>query len=158
MSSFRKKRISVSNIKWIITFVLIAMLSVAVIFAFVKIDKNEKTKTLGTNSFTYAIGLLDAEGEYEQGTSSIYTKDYYSVDGLTVELEEDATITYKLFFYDENKDFIDMTSDLSLNYDSSSTPETAEYFKVMITPTNDAEVSWTEISTYAGQLTVTVNK
>lgn len=157
MSSF-KKRMSASNIKWIITFVLIAMLSVAVIFAFVKIDKNEKTKTLGTNSFTYAIGLLDAEGEYEQGTSSIYMKDYYSVDGLTVELKDKATVTYKLFFYDEDKEFIDMTSDLSLNYDSSSTPATAEYFRIMITPTNDAEVSFFEINNYAGQLTVSINK
>ena len=157
MSSF-KKRMSASNIKWIITFVLIAMLSVAVIFAFVKIDKNEKTKTLGTNSFTYAIGLLDAEGEYEQGTSSIYMKDYYSVDGLTIEIEDKATITYKLFFYDENNDFIDMTSDLSLSYDSSSTPATAEYFRIMITPTNDAEVSFFEIDDYAEQLTVSINK
>ncbi len=157
MSSF-KKRMSASNIKWIITFVLIAMLSVAVIFAFVKIDKNEKTKTLGTNSFTYAIGLLDAEGEYEQGTSSIYMKDYYSVDGLTVELKDKATVTYKLFFYDEDKEFIDMTSDLSLSYDSSSTPATAEYFRIMITPTNDAEVSFFEIDDYAEQLTVSINK
>ena len=157
MSSF-KKRMSVSNIKWIITFVLIAMLSIAVIFAFVKIDKNEKTKTLGTNSFTYAIGLLDAEGEYEQGTSSIYMKNYYSVDGLTVELKDKATVTYKLFFYDEDKEFIDMTSDLSLSYDSSSTPATAEYFRIMITPKNDAEVSFFEIDDYAEQLTVSINK
>lgn len=157
MSSF-KKRMSASNIKWIITFVLIAMLSLAVIFAFVKIDKNEKTKTLGTNSFTYAIGLLDAEGEYEQGTSSIYMKDYYLVDGLTVELKDKATVTYKLFFYDEDKEFIDMTSDLSLSYDSSSTPATAEYFRIMITPTNDAEVSFFEINDYAEQLTVSINK
>ena len=157
MSSF-KKRMSASNIKWIITFTLISILSIAVIFAFVKIDKNETTKTLGTSSFTYAIGLLDAEGEYEQGTSSIYLKDYQSVDGLTVKIKDKATVTYKLFFYDENKDFVDMTSDLSLNYDSSSTPETAEYFRIMITPTNDAEVSFFEINDYAGQLTVSVNK
>lgn len=157
MSSF-KKRTNSNNIKLIISFVLIAMLSVAVIFAFVKIDKNEKTKTLGSNSFTYAIGLLDTEGKYEQGTSSIYTKDYVSVDGLTVEIKDKATITYKIFFYDSNKDFINKTSDLSLNYDGSSIPYNAEYFKIMITPTNDAEVSWIEIGTYAGQLTVTVNK
>ena len=153
MSSF-KKRISKTNLKWIITFVLIAMLSFAVIFAFVKIDKNEKTKTLGTGSFTYAIGLLDSEGEYEQGTSSIYTKDYYTVDGLTIEVKEKATVTYKLFFYDEDKEFIEMTSD----YDNSSTPETAEYFKIMITPTNDSEVSFFEIDDYAEQLTITINK
>lgn len=157
MSSF-KKHISADKIKWIVSFVLIAMLSIAVVFAFVKIDKNEKTKTLGTNSFTYAIGLLDSEGEYKQGTSSIYMKDYHSVDGLTVEIKDGATITYKLFFYDKDKNFVDKTSDLSLNYDGSSIPSTAEYFKVMITPTNDAEVSFFEIGTYAGQLTVTVNK
>lgn len=157
MSSFNK-HLNANKIKWIITFVLIAMLSIAVVFAFVKIDKNQKTKTLGTNSFTYAIGLLDAEGEYVQGTSSIYTKDFTSVDGLTVEIKEDATITYKLFFYDADKEFVDKTSDLSLNYDGSSIPSTAEYFKIMITPTNDAEVSFFEIGTYAGQLTVTVNK
>ncbi len=157
MSSF-KKRMSANKVKWIITFVLIAMLSVAMIFAFVRIDKNEKTKTLGTNSFTYGIGLLDTEGEYKQGTSSIYMKDYHSVDGLTIELKDKATVTYKLFFYDEDKEFIDVTSDLSLNYDSSSTPELAEYFKIMITPTNDAEVSFFEIHEYASQLTVSVNK
>lgn len=157
MSSFNK-RLNANKIKWIITFTLIAILSIAVIFAFVKIDKNEKTKTLGTNSFTYSIGVLDSEGEYEQGTSSIYTKNYYSVDGLTVEIEKDATITYKLFFYDEDKEFVSNTSDLSLNYDGSNVPATAEYFRVMITPTNDAEVSFFEIGTYAGQLTVTINK
>ena len=157
MSSF-KMRMSANNFKWVVTFVLIAMLSIAVIFAFVKIDKNEKTRTLGTSSFTYSIGLLDSEGEYKQGTSSIYLKDYYSVDGLTIELKDKATVTYKLFFYDEDKEFVDMTSDLSLSYDSTSTPATAEYFRIMITPTNDAEVSFFEIDDYAKQLTVSINK
>jgi len=101
---------------------------------------------------------LDAEGKYEQGTTSIYTKEYHSVDGLTVEVDEDATVKYSIFFFDKDEKFVDKTSDLSLNYDGTSTPETAEYFKIMITPTNDAEVSWSEIGRYAGMLTVTVNK
>jgi len=157
MSSF-KRRSAKGNIKWIITFALISILIVGMIFAFVKIDKNEKTKTLGTSSFTYSIGILDAEGKYEQGTTSIYTKEYHSVDGLTVEVDEDATVKYSIFFFDKDEKFVDKTSDLSLNYDGTSTPETAEYFKIMITPTNDAEVSWSEIGRYAGMLTVTVNK
>lgn len=157
MSSF-KKRFNNNSIKWIITFTLLSLLLVSVVFAFVKIDRNEKTKKLGTNSFTYAIGLLNEEGEYEQGTSSIYLKDFCSVDGLTVEVKEKATVTYKLFFYDEDKEFLSATSDLSLNYDSASIPSSAEYFKIMITPTNDAEVSFFEISGYASQLTVSVNK
>lgn len=151
MSSF-KKRMSATNIKLIVSFVLIAILSIAVVFAFVKIDRNEKTKTLGANSFTYAIGILDSEGDYEQGTTSIYTKDYHSVDGLTIEVKDDATVTYKVFFYDENQDFINMSSDLS------EVPDNAEYFRVMITPTNDAEVSFFEIDDYAEQLTIRINK
>lgn len=157
MSSF-KKRMSANNIKWLVSLFLIAILSVAVVFAFVKIDKNEKTRTLGSNIFTYSVGLIDTEGKFEQGTSSIYTKDFTSVDGLTVEIKDDATITYKLFFFDKDEKLVEMTSALSSDYDSSLTPETAEYFKIMITPTNDAEVSWFEIGTYAKQLTVTVNK
>ena len=73
MSSFSKhaKR---DKVKWIVTFTLITFLCVALIFAFVRIDRNEKTKTIGANIFTYSIGIFDESGEYEQGTSSIYVK------------------------------------------------------------------------------------
>jgi hypothetical protein len=157
MGSF-KKRLNVNKLKWYVTFFLIAILTVAMVFAFVKIDKQEKTKTLGSSSFTYSIGLLDEDGGYEQGTTSIYLKNYYSVDGLSVELDDDATVTYKVFFYDSEKEFIESTADLNEDFDSSSTPETAEYFRIMITPTNDPEVSFFEINTYAGQLSVSINK
>lgn len=154
MSSFRKK----NNIKWIITFSLLAVLLVGMIFAFVKIDSNQKTKEIGSSSFTYSIGLLDEKGEYKQGTSSIYTKDFYSVDGLEIVLDKDATITYNVSFYDEDKEFISATSELSSDLDVSVIPETAVYFKVEITPENDSEVSFFEISNYAGMLTITINK
>ena len=156
MSSFKK--VDSLNLKWIISLVLIALLSVAMVFAFVKIDKNESTKTIGGNSFNYSIGLLDESGEYEQGTSSIYMKSFYDVDGLTVEVAEDATVTYKICFYDEDKNFVSMTESLSEDFDGSTTPENAEYFRVVVTPTNDAEVQWTEIGMYAGMITVTVSK
>lgn len=157
MSRFNR-RTSANKIKWIITFVLLSILSVSMIFAFVKIDKNEKTKTLGTSVFTYSIGLLDEQGEYEQGTTSIYLKDYTSVDGLTIEVQDKATITYSLFLYDENKDLVEIKADLSSNFDGSELSDSVKYFRVMITPTNDAEVSLFEVGTYAGQLTITVNK
>lgn len=161
MSSF-KKRMSKNNVKFVVLFSLVAILIVGMIFALVKIDKNEKTKTLGSGTFTYAIGLLDDEGGYEQGTSSIYLKDFYSVDGLTIEVKEDATVTYSIFFYNEDKENVGKELDLEGNFDitsdSVSVLETAKYFKIMITPTNDAEVSWNEINTYASQLTVTINK
>jgi hypothetical protein len=155
MSKFNKKK---KNIKWIITFILISLLSVSMIFAFVKIDKNEKTKTLGTSVFTYSVGLIDETGKYEEGKSSIYTKDYYSTDGLTIELAEDSSVTYKIFWYDSNKEFLLASSDLSADFPTSSVLENAKYFRLMVTPTNDSEVSLFEIRTYASQLTVTINK
>ena len=158
MSSFKKRK-NKNGVMFFISFLLIAVLSVAVIFAFVKIDKNEKTKTLDSNRFTYSIGLLDeTKGDYVQGTSSIYTKDFYNVDGLIIDVDEDATVKYKLYFFDENQELISTSEELSSDFDSTTTPEGAKYFKVMITPTNDVEVSRSEISTYASQLTVTINK
>ena len=146
------------NLKWMISLVLVAILSIGVITALVKIDRNETTKDINGNVFTYSIGLIDETGEYEQGTSSIYMKDFQDVDGLTCKLDEKASITYEINFYDEDKEFISSTGSLEADFESSSIPENAKYFKVEITPTNDAEVSFFEINTYAKQLTVTVNK
>ena len=159
MSSFKKHVLS-DKVKWILTLIAIIMLTVALVFAFVRISKNETRKEIGSSAFTYSIGLLDEEGKYEQGTKAIYLKDYYTVDGLTIEITEDATITYSIYFYDADKVFIadSAIEDLSLNYDGSQTPATAEYFRIMITPTNDAEVSFFEINDYAGMLSVSINK
>ena len=157
MISFKKrKKFKIG--KFGVIYALIAILSVSVMFVSIKVLSNEKTKTLGSNVFTYSIGLLDESGEYEKGTSSIYTKDYYSVDGLTIELKEDADVTYKLFFFDEDKEYVSSTSDLSATFDNTKIPEKAEYFKIVITPTNDAEVSLFEVNNYAKQLTVTIDK
>ena len=157
MSSF-KKRLTKTNLKWLVTFVMIALLSLATIFAFVKIDKNETTKTLGSNAFTYSIGIIAEDGEIKQGTSSIYMKNLNEVDGLKVELEEDATVTYSIFFYNAEENLVDKKVDLTSNFDSSEIPADAEFFRILVTPINDAEVSIFELNGYVSQLTVTINK
>ena len=79
---------------------------------------------------------------------------------MNVELEKDATVSYKIFFYDEEKQFLcalEQTDD----YDEAEIPEEAansKYFKIVITPNADAEVSKGEISKYESQLEVTINK
>ena len=158
MSSFGRTRLS-SNIKWIITWVLVAMLTVAMIVAFVKIDKNEDTKTIGANSLTYSVGIINDSGIFvEDNKTGIAMSSYYSVDGLTCDLKEDAKITYSIFFYDEDKTFLESAKGLIEDFDGSEIPETAEYFRIMIDPTEDDEVKWYEVNGYAKQLTVTVNK
>lgn len=163
-SSFNKnKPIFTNKVKFTLTFLAIIMLSIALIFAFVKIDKNETRKNVDGNVFTYSIGILNEEGKSTQGTSSIYTKDFYSVDGLKVDLKDNASVTYKICFYNADKVLVSSLDSLETDYElpestASDYPTDAKYFKVQITPTNDAEVSFFEISTYANQLSISINK
>ncbi|MBR2614984.1 MAG: hypothetical protein IKC71_05270 [Clostridia bacterium] len=157
MSTFKRK-MNKNKLMFIIAFSLIAVLLVAVLFTFSKINKTEDTKTIGSNVFNYSIGILDETGEYEQGTTSIYLKELKEVDGLNVDIKEDATVTYKVYFYNADEEFISATDVLDVDFDGTSTPEDAEFFRIVVTPTNDAEVSFGEIGRYARQLTVSVNK
>lgn len=155
MSNTRKK----NKTLWIIAFTLIAILSVSMIFAFGRIMRNEKTKTLGQTAFTYEVGLLNAtDGKEADGKTSIRTKNFYTVDGITCKLAEDAKITYRLFYYDEDEKFVSASNEFSADYDGSTVPATAKYFKVMITPTDDTEITFFEIGGYASQVEVTINK
>ncbi len=149
------------KIKWIITTGLIAILSVGLIAVGVKVSNNDTTKTLNNNLFTYEIGVLDDNGDYLKDTSSVVMKDFASVDGLQIALKDDATVTYTVHFFNEDKEYISSTENLSVDFDGSATnaiPEGAEFFKIEVKPTNDAEVSLFEINGYVGQLVVTVNK
>ena len=157
MSSF-KRHVKKDKAKWIITFMLISILIVSMIFAFVRIDRNEDTKTLGTGVFTYSVGVINENGKVEEGNGGIYTNDYYTVDGLVCDLADESTVTYKIFFYDAEQNFIESTDELAVDYDSANLPDGAEFFRIMITPVDDAEVTFFEIGSYGGQLIVTINK
>ena len=120
-----------------------------------KLNKLDKTNEVSA-TFGYEQGLIGADGGEVKGTTSIRTKDLITVDGLKCDLAEDASITYQLFWYDEEEVFISASEELTLDFDASTgtVPETAEYVRIMITPVNDPEVSITEIAGYAGELTV----
>lgn len=157
MARFRNRT---SNIVLIVAFVLIAALAAGLAVAFVKLNKQETTKTLSSGA--YSIGALDDVGEYTESTASIYTKNAITVDGLKCELDEDAKIQYKLYYFSEDDDgeavFVSATEWLTADLDTTTIPETAKTAKIVIQPTADAEVSWSEISRYAGLLEVTYNK
>lgn len=146
-------------IKWIIAFVLIALLIGAVIFMGVMLNRQITTKTLGASA--YAIGTLDEQGAFQKNTATICTKDYVTVDGLKIEIAEKAEIQYKLFFYGENdkqeKTYISATEYLTANFDGTI-PENAKFVKIVIDPLNDTEVSTLEVRGYANQLEVTYNR
>lgn len=128
------------------------------IFGLTNNDKD--TKNAG-GTFSYEIGTLDENGEETRdNTSGIRSKSFKSSKGLTVDLEKNATVSYEIFFYDEDKNFLTSLEQTD-DYEETELPEaaaSAEFFKIVITPNADAEVSGTEISKYANQLEVTIDK
>ena len=87
------------------------------------------------------------------------TRSAFTTDGLKVKIEDEATVTYTLYFYGAEDEFISKTAALSEDFDGSI-PENAETAKIVITPIEDEDgkVELTEVLGYAGQVTVTVNK
>ncbi|MBQ8908993.1 MAG: hypothetical protein IJY90_01725 [Clostridia bacterium] len=115
----------------------------------------ETTKVINP---TYAVGGLTDDGKYKETEESIYTKDAFECQGLDVDLDFRSNISYRIFFYDNENDFLSSTAKLTSNYDEETTPMLARYARIVITPNDDTKVSWYEKGGYAEQLTIRVNK
>lgn len=143
--------------KWIIISIVVIALIASVIALFIKLDRQTTTTVIGGEA--YSIGTLDEEGKYKEDITSIYLRNAVSVDGLKVEVKENAEVVYKLYFFDADNKFLSSTeaSDTDFN---GTIPNTAKTVKVVITPTadEDGKVSVTEVIDYANRIIVTVNK
>lgn len=147
--------------KWIVTLVAFLLIAAVLVGFGVKISQQEKTVTL--NSFGYSVGGVNSTtGKVIETKKSIYTKNLGNVAGMEIEIGEDATITYKVAFYDEDKDFISMTDAQSDDFDNANIPELAKYFRVVITPNQvdgeDVTINTLSIAKYANMLKITYNK
>lgn len=142
--------------KWIIVFVLIALIAGGTIFSVVTLTKNETSKTV--SAINYQIGNLNESGAYNKNdTSTMVTKNMLKVDGLSIELAEDSAVQYKVFYFNEDGDFISADEYSTSDY-SATAPEGATQVKIVIDPISDPEISFLEIPKYAKQITIKVNK
>ncbi len=138
--------------KWIVG-IAIAILVIILCSFGAQLNKLDKTNELNP-TFGYEQGLLSTDdGGEVKGTTAIRSKDLISVDEFKCDLITEASITYRLFWYDENEEFISASEELTADF-TEAAPEGAKFVKIMITPVNDPEVSATEIAGYAGELTV----
>ena len=158
MSNYELRKHKASDmVKWVIIFLIAIGLIGAVITLFVLLDRQTTVTEIGAEAYT--IAALDENGEQTDGDTSIVTRSAFTTDGLKVEIEDEATVTYMLYFYGAEDEFISKTAALSEDFDGSI-PENAETAKIVITPIEDEDgkVDLTEVLGYAGQVTVTVNK
>ena len=152
------KHKAADTVKWIVIFLLVIGLAGAVVTLFIMLDRQTTVTEIGAEA--YIIGTLDDEGAKADGDTSIVTRNAVTTDGLKVEIADDADVTYTIYFYGSEDEFISKTEALSADYDGSAIPENAETAKIVITPTadEDGKVDLTEVLGYAGQVTVTVNR
>lgn len=153
-----RKHKTADAVKWVVVFLLVIGLIGAVVTLFVMLDRQTTVTKIGAEAYT--IATLDDSGEQTDGDTSIVTRNAFTVDGLKVAIADDATVTYALYFYDADGEFVSKTADLSADFDGSAIPENAESAKIVITPTadEDGKVDLTEVIGYANSLTITVNR
>ena len=153
-----RKHKTADAVKWVVVFLLVIGLIGAVVTLFVMLDRQTTVTQIGAEAYT--IAALDDSGEQTDGDTSIVTRNAVTTDGLKVEIADDATVTYALYFYDADGEFVSKTADLSADFDGSAIPENAETAKIVITPTadEDGKVDLSEVLGYAGQVTITVIK
>ena len=151
--------------KKIMLWVLIAALVTAVVVAFVKISKVEKTKDVGTLSYT--IGSLNADDGKEIKDEHSLRSKHLSADKFNkIDIKDKADVTYQIFYYNADKKFIGKSEDLSADTTElpatqtvNETTENVKYFRVVVKVTDTSKkVTVFNISKYVKQVTVTLNK
>ena len=137
----------------------------ASVVTFVKIDKLEKTKDVGTLS--YSIGSLNADDGKEIKDEHSLRSKHLSADKFNkIDIKDKADVTYQIFYYNADKKFIGKSADLSADtteLEKTQTVETAtenvKYFRVVIKVTDTAKkVTIFNMNKYVQQVTVTLNK
>ena len=151
--------------KKIMLWVLIAALVTAVVVAFVKISKIEKTKDVGTLS--YNIGSVNADDGKEIKDEHSLRSKHLSADKFNkIDIKDKADVTYQIFYYNADKKFIGKSEDLSA--DTTELPamqtvgeatENVKYFRVVVKVTDTSKkVTIFNMNKYVKQVTVTLSK
>ena len=157
MIKFKKDKMKTLLI--VLSFVLSLITTIAVCLGI----SNATKTTQSVSKREFVLGTIDESGKMIESKKSIVMENAKNVDGLTIDIdEENATITYRVVFYGEDGEYLSTTESLETDYDATSTPETAETFRVVITPYQvdgeDVKIGYFTINKYAKQLEITYNK
>ena len=153
------------KLKKIALCVVIAALAMASVVAFVKIGKLEKTKDVGTLS--YSIGTINEQDGKEAKSEHALRSKHVSADKFNkIVIQDKPDVTYQIFYYNADKKFIGKSADLSADTTELEKTQTVEtvtenvkYFRVVIKVTDTAKkVTIFNMNKYVKQVTVTLSK
>lgn len=165
------KRFRFNKIKWdnIISAVVVVALLVGCVAG---LSALFNSKTTDVSDFNFKKGALDSAGFYVESDTSIYTKDLIECQGLVIEPDFEATGTYQVFYYGEDKNFCGSTEVLDAHldgmYERGDTFEFAKYCRIVISPATpededgypveDWKIHFWEVAGYADDYKITVDK
>ena len=140
---------------------VVSLLAIAVVGLSVHAIQSEPTKTL--NSTHYAVGTIDkTTGENADSNLSFRMKDVQTTDGLVIDIKENPTISYNIYFYNADKEFVGVQENLSIDFGAEDVAEGYEYFRITVTPNQVDEenvvCTLLNIINYTNQVSVTFNK
>ena len=123
-------------------------------------NKGEDVNEVGR--FDWVLGTVNEDGKMVDSKQNIVTEALYELTGAEIAIDKDANVTYKVVFYDEDKNYVSMTEALDADFDATKIPEKAVYFRVIVTPSEvDGEavkINPLFINKYAKQLEITLAK
>lgn len=142
-------------VKNVFLFGAIGLLTAGVVALGVNAVQNEPTKTL--NSTHYAVGTIDATtGANADSNLSFRMKDMQTTDGLVIDIKENAKITYDIYFYNADKEFVGIQEDITIDFTAENVADGYEFFRIAITPNQvDGE---NVVCTLLNKITYTTNQ
>ncbi len=122
--------------------------------------KDERATTKEVDKSVYMSGAISETGERIGADTSIVTADGVKTEGLMVEVEKEAKLTYRIFFYAEDGALIASTTELASDFNGENIPEGATLARVVVTATGDEDkkLTLTEALELTEQIHVIVNK
>ena len=114
---------------------------------------------------TFSVGGIDINGVgNSKSTSSIYTKEAFEAQGLSVKLDFDAYVKYQAFFYDDLDKYISSSEIYSVSSEVAL-PSGVTHVRLVVYPIWDGNVDkedrvchWYDVYKYSKQLEIRVLK
>ena len=157
-----KKYKTKTRTKKIVAGIVAAVVAIAALAGIIALFRpNTKDKTIEINP-KFTTGALSATtGKYTETEASLYTKEVFDATGLQVEVDFDGTVSYQLFYYDEDGAFLAASAVLTENH-TAVLPEGTDGARMVITPDwtdvdeDEQVIAWYDVNKYVDQLKLTI--
>ena len=122
---------------------------------------NKDTDTISASAFSR--GGLDENGDYVSTNKTVYTKEMFGCKGLRIVPDFESNVTYDVYYYDYNGNFVEARMGLTKTYDEDF--PLAKMARIVIHPAipvdvdeEDFEIGFFDVRKVAKTLDITVDE